>query len=205
MYMLMLHVLAACSCCMSVLHVLAACSCCMFMLHVHAASHCCMSLLHVQGRCQCCMYKLCPAVSCRHSKFAHHCIIYNITPTVAEILEFGRETGFPTQTLQRWYMYKSTQQMETNLINVSKSCYLVLILDSHYKRLLLSLLSYPDVNAIWKLSALSCDKKFVGISKIPVNTASAQIQEFKYGLSSNPGILDYQDFIFVGEYQLCVL
>jgi hypothetical protein len=34
------------------------------------------------------------------------------------------------------------------LDNVSKSCYLVLILDCHYKRLLLSLLSYPDVNAI---------------------------------------------------------
>jgi hypothetical protein len=25
--------------------------------------------------------------------------------TAAEILVFGRETGFPTQTLQRWYMY----------------------------------------------------------------------------------------------------
>jgi hypothetical protein len=29
--------------------------------------------------------------------------------TVAEILVFGRETGFPTQTLQRWYKYKSLQ------------------------------------------------------------------------------------------------
>ncbi len=27
--------------------------------------------------------------------------------TVAEILVFGRETGFPSLTLQRWYMYKS--------------------------------------------------------------------------------------------------
>ncbi len=26
--------------------------------------------------------------------------------SVAEILVFGREPGFPTQTLQRWYMYK---------------------------------------------------------------------------------------------------
>jgi DNA-binding transcriptional regulator YiaG len=34
-------------------------------------------------------------------------------------LVFGRETGFPTQTLQRWgYVYKSPQGMETNLINV---------------------------------------------------------------------------------------
>jgi hypothetical protein len=42
--------------------------------------------------------------------------------TVAEILVFGRETGFPTQTLQRWYMYKSPQGMETNLINVCQHC-----------------------------------------------------------------------------------
>ncbi len=68
--------------------------------------------------------------------------------TVAEILVFGRETGIPTQTLQRWYMYKSPQETETNLINVNTSCYLVLILDSHSKRLLLSLLSYPDINTI---------------------------------------------------------
>jgi hypothetical protein len=26
--------------------------------------------------------------------------------TVAEILAFGKETGFSTQTLQRWHMYK---------------------------------------------------------------------------------------------------
>ncbi len=127
-------------------------------------------------------------------------------------LEFGRETGFPTQILQRWYMYNSTQQMGTNLINVSKSCYLVLfldshykrlskscylvlILDSHYKRLLLNLLSYPDVKTIWKLSALSCDKK----------NCWNQQDTCKYDLSSNPGILDYQDLIFVCEYQLSEL
>ncbi len=40
--------------------------------------------------------------------------------TAAEILVFGRETGFPTQTLQRWYMYKSHQEMETNLIGFLK-------------------------------------------------------------------------------------
>ncbi len=68
--------------------------------------------------------------------------------TVAEILVFGRETGFPTQTLQRWYIYQSPQEMETKLINVNKSCYLVFILDSHSKRLLLSFLSYPGVNTI---------------------------------------------------------
>jgi hypothetical protein len=68
--------------------------------------------------------------------------------TVDEILVFGRETGFPTQTLQRCYMYQSPQEMETKLINVHKSCYLVLILDSYCKRLPLSLLSYPDVNTI---------------------------------------------------------
>jgi hypothetical protein len=38
--------------------------------------------------------------------------------TVTEILLFGRETDFPTQILQRWYLYKSLQEMETNLINV---------------------------------------------------------------------------------------
>ncbi len=36
--------------------------------------------------------------------------------TEAEILVFGRETGFPIQTLQRCYMYKSHQEMETNSI-----------------------------------------------------------------------------------------
>jgi hypothetical protein len=75
-------------------------------------------------------------------------------------------------------MYKSPQEIETNLIIIDKSCYLVLILDSQSKRFLHSILSYLDVNTIWKLSALSGDKKFAGMSKIPVNTASAQIQEF---------------------------
>ncbi len=108
--------------------------------------------------------------------------------TLAEILVFGRETGFPTQTLQRWYMYKSPQEMDKNwLCNVNKSCYLVLILDSHSKRFLLGLLSY-SYNTIWKLSVLSCDKKFVGISKIAVNTALAhksrdsRIPEFHFCL-----------------------
>jgi hypothetical protein len=42
-----------------------------------------------------------------------------------------------------------------------------------------SLLSYLDVNARRKLSALSCDKKkLVRINKMPVNTASAEIQGF---------------------------
>jgi hypothetical protein len=107
----------------------------------------------------------------RRQQCRYSWILYS---TVNEILVFGRETGFPTQTLQRWYMYKSPQEMETNLINFNKSCYLVLIFDSHSQRLLLSLLSYPDVNTIWNLF----DKKFVGISKIPENTASAQIQGF---------------------------
>ncbi len=53
--------------------------------------------------------------------------------TVTDILVFGRETGFPTQTLQRWYLYKSLQEMETNLINVCQSWYWVLILDGHSK------------------------------------------------------------------------
>jgi hypothetical protein len=58
---------------------------------------------------------------------------------MAEILVFGRETGFPIKTLQRWYMYKSHQEMETNLIMPFKAVtYLVLILESHSKRLLLS-------------------------------------------------------------------
>jgi hypothetical protein len=30
--------------------------------------------------------------------------LFKNSNSVAEILEFGRETGFPTQTLQRWYM-----------------------------------------------------------------------------------------------------
>ncbi len=58
-------------------------------------------------------------------------------------------------------MYKSPQEIETNLINDNKSCYLVLILESHSKRLLLSLLSYPDVNTIRKLSDLSHDKNIL--------------------------------------------
>jgi dihydroorotase len=36
--------------------------------------------------------------------------------TVTEILVFGRETGFLTQIQQRWFLYKSPQEMETNLI-----------------------------------------------------------------------------------------
>ncbi len=44
------------------------------------------------------------------------CIGIHEQCTVAEILVFGRETGFPTQTLQRQYMYKSPQEMETKLI-----------------------------------------------------------------------------------------
>ncbi len=79
-----------------------------------------------------------------------------------------------------------------HLINVNKSCYFVLILDSHSKRLLLSLLSYPDVNTIWKLTALSCD----------IKSCWKQQLTCKYGLSSNPGILDYWDFIFDCEYRL---
>jgi hypothetical protein len=57
-----------------------------------------------------------------------------------------------------------------------QSCSWVLILESLSKRLLLSKLSNPDVNTCWKLSALSCDKKFVEINNIPVNTTSAEIQ-----------------------------
>jgi hypothetical protein len=36
--------------------------------------------------------------------------------------------------------------------------------------------SYLDDNTRRKLSALSCDEKLVRIKKIPVNTASAEIQ-----------------------------
>jgi hypothetical protein len=50
------------------------------------------------------------------------CIGIHEQCTVAEILVFGRETGFPTNTLQRQYMYKSPQEMETNLINFCQSC-----------------------------------------------------------------------------------
>ncbi len=38
--------------------------------------------------------------------------------TVAEILAFGRETAFSRQKLQRWYMYKSPQGMDKDLIDV---------------------------------------------------------------------------------------
>ncbi len=77
-------------------------------------------------------------------------------------------------------------------INANKSCYLVLILDTHSKRLLFSFMSYPDVNTFWKLSALLSDKK------ISLN----QQDTCKYSPSSNHGILEYRDFIFVCEYQL---
>jgi hypothetical protein len=42
---------------------------------------------------------------------------------VVEILVFGRETRFPSQTLQRWYMCKSPKEMETNLVNVFKATF----------------------------------------------------------------------------------
>ncbi len=86
-------------------------------------------------------------------------------------LGIGRETGFPSQTLQRWYTVCTSHPkkwIHTWLCHVDKSCYLVLILDSHTKRLLLSLLSYPDVNTIWKLPDLSGEEIFFRISKIPV-------------------------------------
>jgi hypothetical protein len=51
-----------------------------------------------------------------------------------------------------------------------------LILDGHSKEYYP--LSYLDVNTRRKLSALPCDKKLVGVKKIPVNTASAKIQGF---------------------------
>jgi hypothetical protein len=37
---------------------------------------------------------------------------------------------------------------------------------------------YLDVKTRRKLSALSCKKKLVGINKIPVNSASVEIQGF---------------------------
>jgi hypothetical protein len=83
---------------------------------------------------------------CFSDQYIELCVGIHEHCTVDEILVFGRETGFPTQTLQRLYMYRSPQEMETNLINFNKSCYLVLIFDSHSQRL--SLLSYPDVNTI---------------------------------------------------------
>jgi hypothetical protein len=39
-------------------------------------------------------------------------------------------------------------------------------------------MSHLDVNTRTKLSAFSSDKKLVRIDKIPVNTASAEIQGF---------------------------
>ncbi len=41
-----------------------------------------------------------------------------------------------------------------------------------------SLLSYLVVNTRRKLTAFSCSKKLVGINKVPVNTASAEILGF---------------------------
>jgi hypothetical protein len=66
----MLHVHAACPCCISVSHVHSACHCCMFVLHVLAACpcsgccqfSCCLSImhdiLHVHFACQCPMSML---------------------------------------------------------------------------------------------------------------------------------------------------
>jgi hypothetical protein len=48
----------------------------------------------------------------RHSPVS---VFMNIVLRLKSLL-FGRETCFPVQTLQRWYMYKSHQEMETNLI-----------------------------------------------------------------------------------------
>ncbi len=70
---------------------------------------------------------------------AHICVGIHEHCTAAEILVFGRGTGFPIQTLQRWYMYiQVTPRNGNKLEYIFLSCYLFLVLGSHSKRLLLS-------------------------------------------------------------------
>jgi hypothetical protein len=56
--MSMLHVQAACPCCLYMLNVHAACPCWMSVLNVHAACPCSMSMLHVHAPCPCFMLLL---------------------------------------------------------------------------------------------------------------------------------------------------
>jgi hypothetical protein len=58
----------------------------------------------------------------RHTSMAlYYCVGIHEHCTVAEILAFGREAGFSPQTLQRWYMYKSPQEIEENLTKFFKA------------------------------------------------------------------------------------
>ena len=52
----------------------------------------------------------------QYSTVPSSCVSIHEHCTVAEILVFSRETGIPTQ-----YMYKSLQEMETNLIDIFKA------------------------------------------------------------------------------------
>jgi hypothetical protein len=73
---------------------------------------------------------------------------------------------------------QATQEMEINLINLFRSWYWVLILDGHSKDFYPAYSATLMISTRRKVSALSCDKKLVGINKIPVNTASAEIKRF---------------------------
>jgi hypothetical protein len=83
----------------------------------------------------------------------------------------------PKYMYQWWYLYKSPREMETKLVNVCQRWYWVLILDGHSKEFYL---------ALWATLILTQEesyqlyhvKKLVVINKIPVNTASAEIQGF---------------------------
>jgi hypothetical protein len=70
----MLHVYAACPCCMPMLHAHVACPCCMPMLHAHATCPLCVSTWRVQAACICFLPMLFvdAASSCRISVLDVH-------------------------------------------------------------------------------------------------------------------------------------
>ncbi len=142
----------------------------------------------------------CPNQRMRGTNCTAPCVGIHEHCTVAEILVFGRETSFPTQTLQRYYMYKGA--ICTSHPKKWKQTWLMMFkvaIEFWSSKVTLkdfySVTELPRyVTKSWELSALLSDTKLVGINKITT---------YKYGLSWNPGILVYRGFIFVCEYWLC--
>jgi hypothetical protein len=95
-------------------------------------------------------------------------------------------------------MYKSHQEMATNLTMFLKAAiYVVLILESNSKRLLTQLLSYPDVNTSWKLSVVSCDKK---LNQQDTCRFFIVVCEYQLWIFRIPMIISFPCFVSVSPY-----
>jgi hypothetical protein len=55
------------------------------------------------------------------AKLRESCVAINESCTVTEILVFGRENSFPTQTLQRRYMYTSPHKLKQTWLMLFKA------------------------------------------------------------------------------------